>query len=454
MADSDFLRFPPDFTWGAATAAYQIEGAWNEDGKGLSIWDTFCRQPGKIRTGESGDIAADHYHRWEEDVHNMAVLGLKAYRFSIAWPRVLPSGTGAVNPAGLDFYDRLVDALLANGIEPYVTLYHWDLPQALQDQGGWANRDTTHHFADYVRVVAERLGDRVTNWITHNEPFFAAIGGYLFAEHAPGLQDPFAAFQAAHHLLLSHGHAVEALRASARRPLKIGIALGLNPMQPASDLEEDRLAAIRFDGLMNRLFLDAVFRAEYPQDVMAILGPFFPKVQPDDMAAIAAPLDFLGVNYYSRTVVRNDPDFPIGQAAQVHPKGNEYSQMWEIYPAGVYDLLTRIQADYHPASIMITENGVPVPDGLDLDGRVRDIRRIRYLRDHIAQVYRAIAGGIPVNGYFVWSLMDNFEWAQGYKMRFGLIYVDFQSQARTTKDSGRWYAEVIQQNGLDPYRDA
>jgi beta-glucosidase len=428
MSEPTILRFPDNFIWGTATSAYQIEGALNEAGRGLSIWDTFCHTPGKIHAGETGDVAADHYHRWAEDVRLMADLGLKTYRFSIAWPRIFPAGTGAVNPAGLDFYDRLVDALLANGITPYVTLYHWDLPQALQDRGGWANRDTALHFAEYARVVAERLSDRAINWITHNEPFVAAMAGHFTGEHAPGMQDPFAALKATHHLLLSHGLAVETLRASARRPLKIGITLNLNPVHPASDSEADRQAAVRFDGILNRLFLDPVLRGRYPDDMLALFGLLMPQVTADDLTRIATPLDFLGVNYYSRTVVRYDPNVPIVEAVQIHPAGNEYSGMWEIYPPGMYELLTRIWNEYRPSmDILVTENGICVPDGVDFDGRVRDERRIRYLHKHIAQVHRAMADGVPVRGYFVWSLMDNFEWAHGYGKRFGLALRGFRN---------------------------
>ncbi|MBF8282408.1 MAG: beta-galactosidase [Anaerolineales bacterium] len=449
MSEPAFLRFPDNFIWGIATSAYQIEGAWNEDGRGLSIWDAFCHTPGKIHEGETGDVAVDHYHRWAEDVRLIADLGPKAYRFSTAWPRILPEGAGAVNPAGLDFYDRLVDALLTHGITPYVTLYHWDLPQTLQDRGGWANRDTAQHFAEYARVVCERLGDRVTHWITHNEPAVAAVAGHFTGEHAPGLQDLFATLKAAHHLLLSHGLAVEALRASARRPLRIGITLNLYPVHPASDSEADRQAAVRFDGNLNRMFLDPILRGRYPDDMLALLGPLFPQIPAGDLTRIATPLDFLGVNYYSRAVVRHDPNFPIVEASQIHPEGNEYSGMWEIYPPGMYELLTRIWNEYKPSlDILVTENGICVPDGLDFDGRVRDDRRVRYLRDHIAQVHRAIADGVPVQGYFVWTLMDNFEWAHGYGMRFGLAYVDFKTLARTIKDSGRWYAQVIRENGV------
>ncbi len=448
MTSAQFLRFPEGFIWGTATSAYQIEGAWNEDGKGPSVWDTFCHQSGKIYGGHTGDVAADHYHRWPEDVRIMAELGLKAYRFSISWPRVLPEGTGQVNPAGLDFYDRLVDALLERGIEPFVTLYHWDLPQALQDRGGWPNRDMVHYFAEYARVVAQRLGDRVTWWITHNEPFVVTILGYVFGDHPPGVQDFPTAMQVGYHLLLSHGYAVEALRATVGRPIQVGITLNLSPVHPASDSEADRLAARRMDGVLNRMFLDPIFFGRYPEDMRALLGSLIPEVPPEDARYLTTPMDFLGVNYYSRAVARHDPSMPIMELAQVHPEGSEYSQMWEIYPPGIHELLMRVWNDYRPRAIVITENGIPVPDGVDFDGRVRDERRIRYLRDHIAQVHRAITDGVPVRGYFVWSLLDNFEWNYGYKMRFGLVYVDYDTQARIIKDSGRWYAQVIRENGM------
>ncbi len=439
---TDSASFPREFTWGAATAAYQIEGASKEGGRGPSIWDTFCRQPGAVERGESGEVAADHYHRWQQDVGLMAELGLKAYRFSIAWSRILPEGRGKVNPAGLDFYSRLVDALLERGIEPYITLYHWDLPQALQDRGGWAARDTAQYFADYAHLVASRLGDRVSRWITHNEPYVVAFPGHLTGDLAPGLRDSAVALRVVHHLLLSHGIAVEALRDVVTRA-KVGITLNLSPIHPASDLEEDNQAALWVDGIFNRLFLDPVLRGRYPEDVAAKCGPLLQAVQSGDMERIAAPLDFLGVNYYTRTVVRNAPEVPVLEALPIRPEGNEYSEMWEIYPPGLHELLVRLKADYAPVDLYITENGIPVPDTLDPDGRVRDSRRIRYLRDHLLQVGRAIAGGVPVRGYFAWSLMDNFEWAFGYRMRFGLVYVDWATQERTVKDSGRWYARLI-----------
>jgi beta-glucosidase len=448
MTNSSILHFPEDFVWGTATSAYQIEGAWDEDGKGPSIWDTFSHRRGTIADGSTGDVAANHYHRWQEDVRIMAELGLDAYRFSISWPRVLPLGTGRPNPAGLDFYDRLVDELLAYDIEPYVTLYHWDLPQALEERGGWTDRDTAEHFAEYARLVADRLGDRVDYWITHNEPFVVAMSGYLLGRHAPGRQDAPAAIQTIHHLLLSHGLAVEALRETAGRPIEVGITLNLSPVHPATDSYEDGLAALRFDGLINRLFLDPVFRGEYPGDIEALLGPLFPKFQDEDMEVIGAETDFLGINYYSRTVVRNDPATAITEAVIVQPEGRPYSQMWEIYPQGMYEILTRVAEDYEPEHIYITENGIPVPDEVE-DGQVHDERRIEYLRDHLVQVHRAIEEeDVPVEGYFAWSLMDNFEWAYGYQMRFGLVHVDFESLERTIKDSGHWYAGVIQRNGV------
>jgi beta-glucosidase len=454
LASNQLISFPNDFVWGAATAAYQIEGAWNEDGKGLSIWDTFTHSPGKIYQDQTGDLAVDHYHRWPEDVRIMADLGLRAYRFSTAWTRVQPTGQGKVNSPGMDFYDRLVDALLEKGIQPYLTLYHWDLPQALQDTGGWANRETAFHFAEYARLMGSRLGDRVKAWMTLNEPGVAALAGHFFGEHAPGLKDPFIAFQAVYNLLVGHGLAVEALRSTLPKTSKIGIAINFSPIHPASTSEADQHAAHRIDGIMNRLFIDPLCLGRFPMDVQEGLGAFLPVIIPEDMRRVSAPLDFLGINYYSRSVIRFDPDVPIAQARQVQPAGNEYSQMWEIYPSGLNEIINWVWNNYHPTNIFITENGIPLPDGLDLDNRVRDQRRIRYLRDHIEQVQHAISDGIPIKGYFVWSLMDNFEWGYGFRMRFGLVHVDYESQARTIKDSGRWYAQVIRDSGIDPQSNA
>jgi beta-glucosidase len=445
-----FINFPKDFIWGCADSAYQVEGAWNEDCKGPSIWDTFVHTPGHVVNGETGDIAVDHYHRYKEDVDLLKELGLDAYRFSVAWSRVLPDGTGAVNQAGLDFYDRLVDELLKQKIEPYVCLFHWDLPQVLQDKGGWPNRDTAYAFADYARLVTGHLSDRVKVWMTHNEPWVAAMAGYFAGEHAPGIRDVSSAFKALHHLLLSHGLAAEAIRASAKQPIKVGITLNLNPVHPASESKNDLNAASRMDAVLNRSTLDPLLKGTTPIQEFAI-GKLLSGslIKPGDLEKINT-LDLLGVNYYTRTVVKYDSKFPVVMANQVHPEGNEYSGMWEIYPEGIYEFLTRIWKDYQPkCEIMITENGIPVPDGLDFDNRVRDERRIRYLRNHITQVQRAMDEGVPVKGYFHWTLMDNFEWAYGYGQRFGLVYVDFKTQKRTIKDSGHWFARMIQDNGFE-----
>jgi beta-glucosidase len=447
---SKFLAFPKEYVWGCASSSYQVEGAWNEEGKGPSIWDTFVHTADHIVNNETGDVAVDHYHRYKEDVALMKELGLDAYRFSVAWSRILPTGTGAVNQAGLDFYDRLVDELLRYKIEPYICLFHYDLPQALQDKGGWPNRDTAYAFAEYARVVTERLSDRVKVWMTHNEPWVTAMAGYFAGEHAPGIKDVTAAFKALHHLLLSHGLAAEAIRTSTRQPVKVGITLNLNPVHPASQSKKDRDAASRMDAVLNRATLDPLLKGTSPIQEF-IIGKLLSGslVKPGDLEKIRT-LDLLGVNYYTRTVAKHDPKFPVVAAAQIHPEGNEYSGMWEIYPEGIYELLIRIWKDYQPkCDIMITENGVPVPDGLDFDGHVRDERRIRYLRNHIAQVHHAMDDGVPVKGYFHWSLMDNFEWAQGYGQRFGLVYVDFKTQKRTVKDSGHWFARTIQENGFE-----
>jgi beta-glucosidase len=443
------LTFPKEFIWGVATSAYQIEGAWNEDGRGASIWDTFSHTPGKVVHNENGDIAADHYHRWKEDIALLSEMGIKAYRFSTAWPRILPDGTGKVNKKGLDFYDRIVDELLKRKIEPYVCLFHWDLPQALQDKGGWPNRDTTGHFAEYARVVADRLGDRVNVWFTHNEPWVAAFVGHFLGDHAPGKKDIGAAVKSLHHILLSHGLAADAIRSEVKHPVKIGITLNLNPVDPATDSKKDREAAERVDMFMNRIVLDPLLKGTSPIQESAIAKMLTGKIiQNGDLEKIRQ-LDILGVNYYSRAVMKHDPKLPVINVAQVQPEGNEYSGMWEIYPEGMYDILKQVWSYQPTCDLMVTENGIPVPDGVDFDGRVRDERRIRYLQNHIAQVHRAIEDGIPVKGYFHWSLMDNFEWNLGYDQRFGLVYVDWKTQKRIIKDSGRWFAKVIAQNAVD-----
>ncbi len=444
------ITFPQDFIWGCAASAYQVEGAWNEEGKGPSIWDTFVHTPGKIANGENGDVAVDHYHRYKEDVALMKELGLDAYRFSVAWSRVLPNGTGRVNEAGLDFYDRLVDELLANKIEPYLCLFHYDLPQVLQDKGGWPNRDTAYAFADYARIVTERLSDRVKVWMTHNEPNVTSFVGHILGVHAPGKKNPLAGARAMHHVFLSHGLAAEAIRASARQPVKIGITLSLTPTYPARQSMQDIEAARKADIMMNRVQLDPFLKGRYPLDESALLRWLTKGVIKAGDTERMCCLDLLGINYYSRAVLKYNFWIPILQAQPVKPAGSEYTSMWEIYPQGMYDLLMRVWKDYRPtAEIMVTENGIPVPDELDLNSRCQDDRRICYLQDHIAQVRRAMDDGVPIKGYFHWSLMDNFEGALGYGPRFGLVYVDYKTLQRTIKDSGRWFSKVIQENGFE-----
>jgi beta-glucosidase len=446
-------HFPDDFVWGTATAAYQIEGGVNEDGRAPSIWDTFSHIPGTILNGDTGDVACDHYHRWQEDVNLMQALGLQAYRFSIAWPRVLPEGTGQPNERGLDFYDRLVDALLAANVTPCITLYHWDLPQALQDRGGWANRDTVEAFAEYVDVVASRLGDRVTHWITHNEPWVSGFQGHYMGEHAPGIRDLRIALQAVHHMLLSHGRAVPVLR-SAREAVQVGITLNLSPAYPATSSPEDQAAAQRFDGYHNRWFLDPVYGRGYPEDMLRLYGDLLPQMGASDLDIIATPIDFLGINYYFPARVRAVPfDInPLGTATrsaeELAAEGRELTAMgWEVAPEALTDLLLRLHHDYGPRAIYITENGAAFDDHV-MDGSVHDPRRIAYLRSHFLAAHQALSTGVPLRGYFLWSLMDNFEWAYGYSKRFGIIYVDYETQARIQKDSAYWYQRVIAENAV------
>ena len=448
---AEFLRFPDGFAWGTATASYQIEGAHDADGKGESIWDRFSHTPGKVANGDTGDVACDHYHRYREDVGLMSELGLKAYRFSISWPRVYPTGRGQLNNAGLAFYDRLVDSLLAAGLQPFVTLYHWDLPQALQDEGGWPSRRTAYDFRDYAAVVGKRLGDRVKHWITLNEPWVIAYLGYLFGVHAPGIQDLRQAVQASHNLLLSHGLAVRALRDVAGAGAQVGITLNLSPTHAASDGDEDRAAASRHDGFLNRWFLDPVFLGRYPDDMLALCGDSAPQTEPGDLQAIQEDVNFLGVNYYSRSVIRAAPGVGLLEAEAAPPRGpgHEYTDMdWEVYPEGLYELLTRLKADYPVKTLYVTENGAAYRDVVGSDGQVDDPERLSYLRRHLAQAHRAIQDGVPLAGYFAWSLMDNFEWAFGYTKRFGIVYVDYPTQRRTVKSSGKWYRQVIADNGV------
>ncbi|MCJ7451206.1 MAG: GH1 family beta-glucosidase [Steroidobacteraceae bacterium] len=429
-------RFPRDFAWGVATSAYQIEGAAHEDGRGDSIWDEFCRRPGTIKDGSNGDRACDHYHRVDEDVALIASLHAHAYRFSIAWPRVQPLGEGAWNEKGFAFYDRLVDALLARGIAPYLTLYHWDLPQALQDKGGWVSRDTTLRFAEYAAEIGRRFGDRAASIATHNEPWVVAVLGHQAGIFAPGLRSQKAAMQVAHHLLLSHGIALDALRSQGcRAPL--GIVLNQSPIHAATDSPEDMAKARLDDGLTIRWYMDALLRGQYPEDVLSFLGEDAPCVLEGDMDVIRRPLDFLGINYYTRNV--SGTGAPLGPVQS----GKEVTDMgWEVFPAGLTELLERLHADYRLPPIYITENGAAYANRL-VDGRVADVDRIRYLRSHIAAMADALGAGVDVRGYFVWSLIDNFEWADGYSKRFGIVHVDYETQRRTLKDSAIWYRGLV-----------
>jgi beta-glucosidase len=439
-------RFPDGFQWGAATAAYQIEGAPDADGKGPSIWDTFSHTPGKIERDETGDVACDHYHRYRDDVALMADLGLTAYRFSIAWPRVMPQGRGNANPQGLDFYSRLVDALLERSLTPFVTLYHWDLPQALQERGGWGARDIATAFGEYAALMGHTLGDRVKHWITFNEPFAFIIIGHVFGLHAPGLTDPALAFQASHHVNLAHGEAVRALRAAVPGCL-IGITQVSLPVYPASDSDADRVAAQRFDGFVNRWFWEPSLLGRYPADVLERLGPIAPTMSAGDLDRLAPPIDFFGHNSYSRAVVRDDSESPLLGATQVDTHNPKTEMGWEIYPDHLYDALTRITRDYGAPVIYITENGAAFRDQVANDA-VADPQRTDYLYTHLAACHRAIAAGVKLRGYFCWSLLDNFEWAYGYSKRFGLIYVDYPTQRRIVKASGRFLGEVAFHNGL------
>ena len=427
------VRFPAGFVWGTASSAYQIEGGVGADGRGESIWDRFCTVPGAISDGTSGVDACRHYDRWAEDVALMAGLGLRAYRFSIAWPRVLPAGTGAVNPAGLDFYERLVDALLDAGIEPYPTLFHWDLPQVLEDRGGWPVRDTAEAMADFTEVVVARLGDRVASWTTINEPLCAAYHGYVTGEKAPGRRSLSAGCAAAHHLLLAHGLAVARIR--TRVPdAKVSIALNFTPVVPATDDHVDLAHAALVDGIENRWYVEPVAGLGYPQATAAAIGWDGQEVRDGDLEIIASPIDVLCVNYYTRQVVSAVTRQPVPR--------HRTDSGWEIYPQGLTDLLLDLHGRYGFARYMVTENGAALRDRPDADGFVDDRDRIAYLRDHLGAVHQALDRGVPVEGYFVWSLLDNFEWSEGLSKRFGIVRVDYDTFDRIPKASARWYGAV------------
>jgi beta-glucosidase len=456
------MPFPPDFVWGAATSSYQIEGAPAEDGKGPSIWDTFSHVPGHVANGDTGDVAADHYHRWADDVDLIADLGLNAYRFSISWPRIQPHGRGPANTRGVDFYRRLVDRLRERGIAPVATLYHWDLPQALQDAGGgWLNRDTTERFAEYAGIVFRALDDGVALWITHNEPWCTAALGHRLGIHAPGVTDVAAELAVSHHVLLSHGLAVEAYRGT---PLTapIGIALNLMPTYPAAETDGDRSAAVLSDGYTNRWYLDPVLTGSYPADMLELwdrlVGPL-PEIGPDDAASIGTPSDFLGVNYYARRVIgagTTDDGLPW-RVMPVDPRARRTDTGWEVTPDALFDLLVRLRADYGEVPILIAENGAVFFDEPNPDGRTFDHGRSEFIGDHLLAVHRAIAAGVPVAGYFAWSLLDNFEWAEGFRSRFGLVHVDYPTGRRLIKESGRAYAGIVAANAVaepEPQRPA
>ncbi len=468
-------RFPPGFVFGVATSAFQIEGATQEDGRGTSIWDTFARTPGSVISGELGDPACDHYHRWEQDLDLMGWIGVNAYRFSLSWPRWQPTGRGRIESRGAAFYDRLVDGLLERDIQPWATLYHWDLPQALEDAGGWGERDTAYRFADYARAVRETLGDRLTGLITLNEPWCSAMLGYACGHHAPGMADKHVAVRSIHHLLLAHGLAAsEWVKES---PVPVGITLNLYPVAAVSQDAADLDAARRVDGLMNRMYLDPVLRGAYPGDVLADLGEFWDDalVRDDDLDRISTPLNFLGVNYYSSHLVAAVPgasadESPGGVAAVVAGTPARYSPWvgspdvdfvsrglpqtdmeWEIEPDGLRRMLTRLADDYECPPVYITENGAAFPDEL-ASGEVADTDRVEFLDGHLSSLLEAVQQGVDVRGYFLWSLLDNFEWAWGTTKRFGLIHVDFATQARTPKASAHWYQSVIKSKSLPPQK--
>ncbi len=436
--------FPRDFLWGTATASYQIEGSPDADGKGPSIWDTFAHTPGKILDGSTGDVACDHYRRMPEDVALMAALGVNAYRFSISWPRIEPED-GAVEMRGVAFYDRLVDELLEHGIAPVVTLYHWDLPQWAEDLGGWLDRDTAQRFADHAEWMVENLGDRVHTWITLNEPVVASTFGYGFGTHAPGKVLMFDSFTATHHLLLGHGLAVQAMRATADGDLRIGITHNLSPVHPEHDTDADRAAAASLDAIQNRIYMDSVLLGEYPDPEVVGLPVDRSCVSEGDLAAISERLDVLGINYYNPTLVSAPGEGnPLPFDMKQFPSEEITDMGWPIVPDGLREVLVQQKERYGDAlpPVMVTENGVAVPDVLE-GGSVDDPRRVQYLREHVAAVGAAMDEGVDVQGYFVWSFLDNFEWAEGYRPRFGLVYTDYATQRRVPKTSYTWFQSFL-----------
>ncbi|MEV0534832.1 GH1 family beta-glucosidase [Kitasatospora sp. NPDC050463] len=461
--------FPPGFRWGAATAAYQIEGATAEGGRTASIWDTFSHTPGRTAGGHTGDVAVDHYHRFREDIRLMARLGLTSYRFSLSWPRIQPTGRGPALESGLDFYRALADELAAHGIRPVATLYHWDLPQHLEDVGGWPARDNAERFADYAALAAQALGDRIDTWVTLNEPWCSAFLGYGSGVHAPGRTNPADALRAAHHLNLGHGLAVGALRAALPSAAEIAVSLNLHAVRPLSGHPDDLAAARRIDAVGNRIFTGPLFSGAYPEDLLADtahLVDWDTLVRDGDLAEISRPIDLLGLNYYTPTVVSADRDtenatrhdghgdsehspWPGADDVSFHRAPGELTAMgWPIDPSGLTDLLTSLHRE-HGLPLLVTENGAAFEDVVGADGSIDDPERIAYIRAHLAAIHQAVEAGADVRGYYLWSLLDNFEWAYGYAKRFGAVHVDYDTLARTPKASAHWYAEVIRRGGID-----
>ena len=449
---TELPRFPDDFLWGAATSAYQIEGSPLADGAGPSIWQRFSHTPGRTESGETGDIACDHYRRYDTDVRLMRELGLNAYRFSISWSRILPSGRGAVNAKGVSFYQRLVDALLDAGIQPVPTLYHWDLPAALDDRGGWLNRDIAGWFSEYARVMFRALGDRVSMWSTLNEPWVVTDGGYLHGSLAPGHRNLYEAPIASHNLMLAHGTAVQAYRAEARG--RIGLVVNVEPKYPASSSADDVAATARADAYMNRQYLDPVFLGSYPDELAVIFGDAWPEIPPAELEQIKQPIDFLGINYYKRSVTKHDPAALPVRASEIRQPHRTYTETnWEVYPPGLTDTLAWIRSRYGDIPLYITENGAAFYDPPKANGMIQDPLRVDYLRDHLLAAWRAIRTGIDLRGYFVWSLLDNLEWSLGFSKRFGLVHVDYETLGRSVKASGRFYSEVIRTQGAALSKD-
>ena len=429
------------FVWGVATSSFQIEGAAHEDGRGPSIWDTFCRVPGKVANGDTGEIACDHYHRYNEDLDLMKWMGVDAYRFSVAWSRVIPNGVGPINQAGLDFYDRLIDGALERGIQPWITMYHWDLPQALQDRGGWNNREVVKWFEEYANVLTNEFGDRVKHWMTLNEPLCSAWIGHLYGDMAPGITDLQTALNASHHLLMSHGIASQVTRSNVKES-SVGIVINVTPAVPATDSDDDLHASILADGFDNRWFLNPVFGQPYPADVIEALGKS-PQIEAGDMSLINQPMDFLGVNFYFRqTIAANAQGSPLPIKNVRRENVKRTAMDWEVHSPAFEHILTRIHRDYKPKAIYITENGSAWDDEI-VSGEINDEERIGYLQSHLDAMFEAQKQGAPIQGYFAWSFMDNFEWAYGYDKRFGLVYVDYRTQKRTPKKSAYYYRELL-----------